>query len=323
MVVAALDTTTNLRVAIKKVSPLTHPTFCQRTLREIKILAKLRHENIICLRNMLVPPTLEDMNEVYLVLDLMETDLHRLLKSLRQRGEKLCFFMYQIMLAVKYMHSANVLHRDLKPANLLINLTNCDLKLCDFGLARVMDDHIDYSGMLTEYVATRWYRAPEVMVSAKAYTRALDMWSVGCIFAEMLNNRPLFPGKNYVDQLNRILEIVGSPSSEDLRAIPNEKSRRYVASLPQRDPVPYSELYPDASEAAISLLGQLLEFNPSKRITAADALEHDYFEEYHDPLDEPEAEEPFTFEAEIEALPVDQLRTMIFDTAQMIHLSSA
>jgi mitogen-activated protein kinase 1/3 len=256
--------------------------------------------------------------QVYLVLDLMETDLHRLLKSLRSKGEKLspthtCFFLYQLLLAIKYVHSANVLHRDLKPANLLINLSNCDLRVCDFGLARVMDDHIDHSGILTEYVATRWYRAPEVMVSARRYTRALDMWSVGCIFAEMLGNRALFPGKNYVDQLNRILEIIGSPSQEDLAAIPSEKSRKYVAALPARAKVPYSHLYPEAGEMAIDLLDSMLAFNPARRITADVALEHPYFAEYHDPLDEPEAEEPFTFEAEIEALPVETLRALIFE----------
>eukprot|EP00730_Choanoeca_flexa_P006830 TRINITY_DN12228_c1_g8_i7.p1 TRINITY_DN12228_c1_g8~~TRINITY_DN12228_c1_g8_i7.p1 ORF type:complete len:374 (+),score=63.13 TRINITY_DN12228_c1_g8_i7:151-1272(+) len=311
MVVNAHDTSSGERVAIKKVSPLTHPTFCQRTLREIKILAKLKHENIILLRDAFVVNELADMNELYLVLDLMETDLHRLLKSLKSRGDHLspthtCFFMYQLLLAIKYIHSANVLHRDLKPANLLINLSNCDLKVCDFGLARVVDDHVDHGGILTEYVATRWYRAPEVMVSAKRYTRALDMWSVGCIMAEMLGNRPLFPGKNYVDQLNRILEITGSPSSEDLAAIPNEKSRRYVQSLPHRHATPYAELYPGAAPEAVDLLEKLLTFNPSKRSTADAALALPYFEEYHDPMDEPVADEPFRFQAEIEAQPVDQ-----------------
>lgn len=326
MVVAASDTTESdsdqKRVAIKKVSPLTHPTFCQRTLREIQILKQLRHENIICLRDAFVVNQVENMNELYLVLDLMETDLHRLLKSMRSRGEVLstthtCFFLYQLLLAVKYIHSANVLHRDLKPANLLINLSNCDLKVCDFGLARVVDEHIDHNGILTEYVATRWYRAPEVMVSAKRYTRALDMWSVGCILAEMLGNKPLFPGKNYVDQLNRILEIVGSPDQADLEAIPNDKSRRYIASLPHRDPTPFQSLYPEADELAIELLCQMLEFNPSKRVTAMQALEHGFFEEYHDPADEPVAERPFTFEAEIASETVDKLRQMIFES---VHL---
>lgn len=316
MVVSALDTHRNERVAIKKVTPLTHQTFVQRTLREIMILSRLRHENIVELRDCLVNDLPDVMNEVYLVLGLMETDLHKLLKSLKARQEKLsnthtCFFMYQMLLAIKYFHSANVLHRDLKPANMLLNTSNCDLRICDFGLARVSAPEKDHAGMLTEYVATRWYRAPEVMVSARQYTKALDMWSIGCIFAEMLGNKPLFPGKNYVDQLNRILAIQGSPSESDLASIPNEKSRRYVAALPRRPKVPWTSLYPDATPDAIDLLDKLLAFNPHRRINAVDALAHPYFQEYHDPLDEPEAEEPFSFEAEIDAMPLPMLRTHI------------
>lgn len=196
---------------------------------------------------------------------------------------------------------------DLKPANMLLNTSNCDLRVCDFGLARVAAADQDHAGMLTgekfrdlhlvkpinivfnpipEYVATRWYRAPEVMVAARRYTKALDVWSIGCIFAEMLGNKPLFPGKNYVDQLNRILAVVGSPSDEDLLAIPNEKSRKYVAALPKRQKIPWDQQYPDATPEAISLLDKMLTFNPERRITAEEALAHPYFSEYHDPLDE-------------------------------------
>lgn len=153
------------------------------------------------------------------------------------------------MRGLKYIHSANVLHRDLKPSNLLLN-TTCDLKvnkytyiplfchycvflsllnftiylqICDFGLARVADPEHDHTGFLTEYVATRWYRAPEIMLNSKGYTKSIDIWSVGCILAEMLSNRPIFPGKHYLDQLNHILGVLGSPSKEDLECIINEK----------------------------------------------------------------------------------------------------
>jgi len=324
MVVSAYDNVSRERVAIKKVTPLTHQTFVQRTLREIMILANLRHENIVELRDCIVNEAPPAMNEVYLVLGLMETDLHKLLKSLKTRSEKLsnthtCFFTYQMLLAVKYFHSANVLHRDLKPANMLLNTSNCDLRVCDFGLARINSPDQDNSGMLTEYVATRWYRAPEVMVSARRYTKALDVWSIGCIFAEMLGNKPLFPGKNYVDQLNRILAIVGSPSEEDLAAIPNDKSRRYVAQMPKRAKVPWCQLYPDATPEAIDLLDKMLAFNPERRITAEDALTHPYFAEYHDPLDEPSAEHPFTFEAEIDSLALEQLKVEIHRMANLLH----
>lgn len=167
-------------------------------------------------------------------------------------NDHICYFLYQILRGLKYIHSANVLHRDLKPSNLLLN-TTCDLKICDFGLARVADPKHNHAGFLTEYVATRWYRAPEIMLNSKVllwtnsfglfilkkwnsfecsinrgdllqgYTKSIDMWSVGCILAEMLSRRAIFPGKHYLDQLNHILGILGSPSPEDLESIINKK----------------------------------------------------------------------------------------------------
>ncbi|VDQ02549.1 unnamed protein product [Trichobilharzia regenti] len=145
----------------------------------------------------MVGNTLEDMKDVYIIQTLMDTDLYKLLKTQELSGEHTCYFLYQVLRGLKYIHSANVLHRDLKPSNLLLN-ASCDLKICDFGLARVNDPEHDHMGMLTEYVATRWYRAPEIMLSSKSYTKAIDIWSVGCIFGEMLNRRPLFPGKHCI-----------------------------------------------------------------------------------------------------------------------------
>eukprot|EP00043_Microstomoeca_roanoka_P007797 m.75443 g.75443 ORF g.75443 m.75443 type:complete len:367 (-) comp13980_c1_seq1:179-1279(-) len=320
MVVSALDTQTNIRVAIKKVTPLTHQTFCQRTLREILLLSQLKHDNIVALLNVLVGDE-QPLKEVYLVLNLMETDLHKLLKSLHRRGECLseshtCFFLYQMFLGVKYIHSANVMHRDLKPGNMLINVSNCDLRICDFGLSRVYDPEYRQSGELTEYVATRWYRAPEVMVQQRAYSKAMDIWSLGCILAEMLGNRPIFPGKNYLDQINKILDVIGSPSEAALAEIPNERSRRYLMALPQRERKPFKQMYPHAEENVLDLLTQLLEFSPSIRPTADMALEHPYFADYHDPQDEPVAPEPLTMECDPETLPVEELRVRIFEAGR-------
>ena len=114
--------------------------------------------------------------------------------------EHIQFFLYQILRGLKYVHSCGILHRDLKPSNLLLN-TTCDLKICDFGLARVADPDHDHTGFLTEYVATRWYRAPEILLGSPVYTKGVDMWAVGCILGEMISNKPLFPGKHYLDQV--------------------------------------------------------------------------------------------------------------------------
>jgi mitogen-activated protein kinase 1/3 len=125
----------------------------------------------------------------------METDMHRVIRTQELSDDHCQYFIYQTLRALKAMHSANVLHRDLKPSNLLLN-ANCDLKVCDFGLARSAASSEDNSGFMTEYVATRWYRAPEIMLTFKEYTKAIDVWSVGCILAEMLSGKPLFPGKD-------------------------------------------------------------------------------------------------------------------------------
>ncbi|XP_044733180.1 mitogen-activated protein kinase 1 [Chrysoperla carnea] len=312
MVVSAYDSVTKTKVAIKKISPFEHQTYCQRTLREIKILTRFKHENIIDIRDILRAVTIDQMKDVYIVQCLMETDLYKLLKTQRLSNDHICYFLYQILRGLKYIHSANVLHRDLKPSNLLLN-TTCDLKICDFGLARVADPDHDHTGFLTEYVATRWYRAPEIMLNSKGYTKSIDIWSVGCILAEMLSNRPIFPGKHYLDQLNHILSVLGSPSQEDLECIINDKARGYLQSLPFKPKVPWSKLFGNADPRALDLLDKMLTFNPNKRIGVEEALSHPYLEQYYDPADEPVAEEPFRFSMELDDLPKETLKKYIFE----------
>ncbi|XP_072455785.1 mitogen-activated protein kinase 1 [Notamacropus eugenii] len=312
MVCSAYDNVNKVRVAIKKISPFEHQTYCQRTLREIKILLRFRHENIIGINDIIRAPAIEQMKDVYIVQDLMETDLYKLLKTQHLSNDHICYFLYQILRGLKYIHSANVLHRDLKPSNLLLN-TTCDLKICDFGLARVADPDHDHTGFLTEYVATRWYRAPEIMLNSKGYTKSIDIWSVGCILAEMLSNRPIFPGKHYLDQLNHILGILGSPSQEDLNCIINLKARNYLLSLPHKNKVPWNRLFPNADPKALDLLDKMLTFNPHKRIEVEQALAHPYLEQYYDPSDEPVAEAPFKFDMELDDLPKEKLKELIFE----------
>lgn len=318
MVVSANDTVKGDKVAIKKISPFEHQTYCQRTLREIKILARFRHENIIDIRDIIRSPSIDAMKDVYIVQCLMETDLYKLLKTQKLSNDHVCYFLYQILRGLKYIHSANVLHRDLKPSNLLLN-TTCDLKICDFGLARIADPDHDHTGFLTEYVATRWYRAPEIMLNSKGYTKSIDIWSVGCILAEMLSNRPIFPGKHYLDQLNHILAILGSPCQDDLNCIINEKARSYLQSLPARPRIPWNELYPGADAHALDLLDKMLTFNPLRRITVEEALAHPYLEQYYDPADEPAAEDPFKVEMELDDLPKEELKELVFQETNMFQ----
>ena len=172
------------------------------------------------------------------------------------------YFLYQLLRGLKYIHSAKVIHRDLKPSNLLLN-ANCDLKICDFGLARPSSE----SDMMTEYVVTRWYRAPELLLNSTDYSAAIDVWSVGCIFMELINRAPLFPGRDHMHQMRLITEVVGSPTDGDLGFIRNEDARRYMRHLPQFPRRPFPGQFPKVQPAALDLIERMLTFNPLQRIT--------------------------------------------------------
>ena len=209
VVISSKDSKSSKNVAIKMVPRAFNDEIdAKRILREIKLLKHFRHENIVGIVD-IMPPTatyLEDFHDVYIVADLMETDLHRIIYSKQKLSiDHAQYFIYQLLRGLKCIHSADVIHRDLKPSNLLVN-SNCDLKICDFGLARgIREKQSDGQGgtmLLTEYVVTRWYRAPEIMLACHEYSKPIDMWSVGCIFAELIQRKPYFPGEDYIDQVS-------------------------------------------------------------------------------------------------------------------------
>ncbi|CAO3609347.1 unnamed protein product [Mucor fragilis] len=277
VVCSAVHKPTGQMVAIKRILPFDHAMFCLRTLREIKLLKYFNHENIISILDIMKPKTIDDFTEVYLIQELMETDMHRVIRTQDLSDDHCQYFTYQTLRALKAMHSANVLHRDLKPSNLLLN-ANCDLKICDLGLARSANSADENSGFMTEYVATRWYRAPEIMLTFKEYTKAIDVWSVGCILAEMLSGKPLFPGRDYHHQLTLILDVLGTPTMDDFYGIKSRRARDYIRSLPFKKRIPFARLFPNANPMAVDLLEKLLTFNPTKRTTVEEALKHPYLE---------------------------------------------
>lgn len=217
VVISAKDKKSNQSVAIKMVpKAFSDEIDAKRILREIKLLNHFQHDNIVTLIDMMPPNVkyLEDFTDVYLVTDLMETDLHRIIYSKQKLSiDHVQYFVYQVLRGLKYIHSCNVLHRDLKPSNLLVN-SNCDLKICDFGLARGIRNAADEDPssashgtmLLTEYVVTRWYRAPEIMLACHEYSYPIDVWSVGCIFAELILRKPYFPGDDYIDQVRKAVD---------------------------------------------------------------------------------------------------------------------
>lgn len=194
--------------------------------------------------------------------------------------------------------------------------SNCDLKICDFGLARI-DDVAD----LTEYVVTRWYRAPEIMLACQEYTSAIDIWSVGCIFAELLARSPLFPGEDYIAQLRLICDKLGRPSDKDLDFVTSERARKFMLSLPDKPPVPLADLFPAHRNEndALDLLRKMLEIHPRRRISLEKALEHPFLESLHNPDDEPVHEHTFSFEFENEDLSRERIQQLIWEETRAFH----
>ncbi|KAK8627592.1 hypothetical protein V6N13_135201 [Hibiscus sabdariffa] len=194
-----------------------HTSDATRILREIKLLRLLRHPDIVQIKHIMLPPCRREFKDIFVVFELMESDLHHVIKINDDLSpDHHQFFLYQLLRSLKFIHTAHVFHRDLKPKNILAN-SDCKLKLCDFGLARVSFTDVPSAIFWTDYVATRWYRAPELCGSFfSKYTPAVDIWSVGCIFAELITGKPLFPGRNVVDQLDLVTDLLGTPSAETI-----------------------------------------------------------------------------------------------------------
>jgi len=316
IVCAAQDEENCESIAIKKIeNAFEHITFTKRTLRELRILRHLVHENIIDVRTIFMPGSKEEFEDIYVFSELMETDLASILKSTQAITDDHCqFFLYQILRGMKYVHSAQVIHRDLKPRNLLVN-ANCDLKICDFGLARVSFSAKEFQACpMTEYVCTRWYRAPEVLCSWIDYAKSIDIWSIGCIFAEMLGRKPFFPGHNTQHQLQLIISFLGTPRPEELRKIPNDKCRKFIESLPNSSGKPFETVFPEAPPTSIDFLHRTLQFDPDKRVTIAQALQHQYLAQLYCPEDEPTRAPLDTSDFEFERRKIDlkSLREELF-----------
>ncbi|XP_020382766.1 mitogen-activated protein kinase 12 isoform X1 [Rhincodon typus] len=280
-VCSAIDKRTGTKVAIKKLyRPFQSELFAKRAYRELRLLKHMKHENVIGLLDVFTPDlSLEKFNDFYLVMPFMGTDLSKLMKHEKLTEDRIQFLVYQILKGLKYIHSAGIIHRDLKPGNLAIN-EDCELKILDFGLARHADQE------MTGYVVTRWYRAPEVILNWMHYTQTVDIWSVGCIMAEMITSRPLFKGIDHLDQLTEIMKITGTPTQDFVQKLQSQEAKNYIKSLQRVPKKDFKALFANASQAAVNLMEKMLVLDAEKRITAAEALAHSYFEQYRDPEEE-------------------------------------
>ncbi|KAF9632124.1 putative protein kinase protein [Lasiodiplodia theobromae] len=277
----ARETATGEVVALKKLKmDNLNDGFPVTALREIQTLKESRdHRHIVGLREVVVGDTL---NDVFLVMDFLEHDLKTLQEDMAEPflPSEVKTLMLQLTSAVGFLHEHWILHRDLKTSNILMN-NRGEIKIADFGMARYVGDPAPPD--LTQLVVTLWYRAPELLLGAKEYDSAIDMWSIGCIFGELLTKEPLLQGSNEVDELYKIFKLCGLPTDKSwpsFRRLPNVKALR----LP-RDPDPHSTTslirskFPFLTNAGVDLLSSLLALNPAKRPSAEEVLEHPYFTE--------------------------------------------
>ncbi|XP_021887086.1 cyclin-dependent kinase C-2-like [Carica papaya] len=264
--------------------------FPMTAIREIKILNKLNHENVIKLKEIVTSPGrgrdeqrgLDNKYKggIYMVLEYMDHDLTGLSKrpGMRFTVSQIKCYMKQLLTGLHYCHINQVLHRDIKGSNLLIN-NEGNLKLADFGLARFLPSNNRES--LTNCVITLWYRPPELLLGSTKYGPAVDMWSVGCVFAELLNGKPILPGENETEQLNKIFDLCGSPDENNwpgVSLIPWYDNLKPTRPMKRR----VREVFQHFDSLALDLLERLLTLDPSQRICAIDALDADYF--WTDPL---------------------------------------
>lgn len=348
IVCSAVDEETNEPVAIKKITHLFDDAVdAKRVLREVKLLGFLQHPNVLSLKKLFKSTDAVDtFTELYVVTDLMESDMDAILRSPRIRmsaghGQ---FFTLQLLCALQYIHSAGVLHRDLKPGNLLTD-SDCNLKLGDFGLARGMGDE----DTMTQYVFTRWYRPPELLLVCKHCDYSADMWAVGCLAAEMFTGKPLFAGKDYINQINVIIELLGVPDlKRDLPNCHSKEAIHYLSSLPPTKGKKLEEFAPelrqrfdessffdgfdtDDTEQSprascpspaeyytqfVDFIYGLLRYNPQKRRTAKEAIAHPWLADVRGPQTEMggcEAASQFSWDSDGKSLTIPALRQLFVE----------
>jgi mitogen-activated protein kinase 1/3 len=277
------DTVTKEMVAIKKLQKIQDISDAKQVLREIVILKKCFHQNILRLKGFFIEENLQSI-QVYVVTELMDFDLYTVIKNSKNNvtNDHIQYIMFQIFLGVYYLHENNIVHRDIKPNNILLDDT-CQVRLCDFGLAREIKNKADENK--TEYVVTRYYRAPEIMLNSRKYDSAVDMWSIGCTFFELIEEEILFKSaETYIELLSLIFKVLGTPEADILNEIENVHAKNWILGLEYVPPKKASERLKrnDVSAEAKDLLDKCLQIDPKRRITAKEALSHEYFKDLFD-----------------------------------------
>mmetsp|Transcript_2845 Transcript_2845/g.4098 ORF Transcript_2845/g.4098 Transcript_2845/m.4098 type:complete len:487 (+) Transcript_2845:84-1544(+) len=306
VVAKAVDSHSGRVVAIKKICDVFKDTRRARLVyREFTILKHFNHPHVISLIDVIVPYSKELFQDIYFVMDLLVTDLHQVIYSQERQlsMEVIKYYMICLFLALQHVHQANVLHCDLKPNNLLLTEEGI-LKISDFGLARGVD--IDNPVLSNVEICSRWYRPPELLLASSRASPSIDIWSAGCIMAELLQGSVLFPGSNSMDQLNRIINVLGIPPNTEIFG--SEQAKLFMSKLEPKNPITIQGVFSDCPPLAIDLLEKLLVWNPNRRITATEALNHKFFADAINPDMVP----PFTPNLFIKEIPPEHLLVDVF-----------
>ncbi|KDD74294.1 protein kinase [Helicosporidium sp. ATCC 50920] len=241
-------------------------------IREISLLKELKHENIVRLYDVV-----HEEKKLYLVFEYLDLDLKKHMDGHPRLYEDMRLvknYVYQMLQGIAFCHSHRILHRDLKPQNLLIDRATNTLKLADFGLARAFGVPVR---AYTHEVITLWYRAPEILLGSKHYSTPVDLWSIGCIFAEMVNQRPLFPGDSEIDQLYKVFQVLGTPNEQTWPGV--SQLPDYKDIFPQWRPRSVASIVPSLDPDGVELLARMLCYVPAQRLSARAALQHRWFDD--------------------------------------------
>lgn len=323
-VCSAIDTKSKdqTALAIKKVCNIFNKeVLLKRAIRELKLMDFFKgHKNIIGLVDLDIV-YIKPYDGLYCFQELIDYDLAKVIHSSVQFSEfHIKSYFYQICCGVKYMHSADVIHRDLKPGNILVTSQGC-LKICDFGLARgINEKYMNYnykSNTITNYVATRWYRAPELILSRQPYGKAVDIWAVGCIFAELYGRRPLFIGDDQLQQINEICKVIGSPNKDIIFGYGSTVSwELFNDPKPKYHKKEWSAIYPHANLKAQELLDLMLCWDIKKRYSIEKILEHPYLEDIRNKDDEVSMDQIFDFSFEWKVRGLNDMKILLHEEVE-------
>jgi len=338
VVMEAKDARNGKEVAIKKMKNVfAHLNTAKCSLRELTLMMHFDHPNIINVTDCMIPEAknVSTYQAVYYVMPKMQSTLKTVCcySDIDISVNHRCFILYQILSGVLYIHLNDVIHRDLKPENILIN-SDCSIKITDFGMARGVLHDEEEEVALSEYVTTRWYRAPEIMLCSRQYKFSVDVWSIACIYGEMILRKPIFAGNNHLEQLELIFDVVGTPLFEESKQwIKSYDALRWVLSLPIK---PRKSLHgilacKDINKNEIDLLSRMFILNPHKRSTVKQSLQHRFFKKIPNKIKSVKEIEEFknvekfdkdqTFEQQLTKL--SSCREVMLDTLKRLHFKTS